>query len=132
MLKVTIISSWSDLDLVRKVRSDLEYRGYKVIAPTEEWLRFCIATIKIHREKRGKEPEWAAQEKALNMMKYFKFIEESDFVYVINVKDGKEYYGLNTSMEIGVALWLGKPIVTHIPPTMLELRKLTMPWKGGI
>jgi len=126
-ISCTIIGSFSDIELIVKIRETLREAGYHIIAPTEEFFKLKThAIVEHHGEKRHSESKWFAQRKALAMMNYFKYVAESDFVYLVNEKNGEEYYGLNSSMEIGVALYLGKPVVLHRPTTRVELRELTM------
>lgn len=129
MLKVTICGSWSDLDKIFDIKKKLEEHGYIVIAPNTDWLYFCRKEIQAHHINRGNETDINARKKALNLLHYFDFIKESNFIYVYNMKNDKQYIGLNTAMEIGVALWLGKPVYFYTQPVDYELRELAKVWR---
>jgi len=51
------------------------------------------------------------------MEAYFKAIDSCDLVFVYNLKDGKEYIGSGTMMEIGYAHARNKAIWFLLKPT---------------
>ena len=124
----TIIGSFSDIDLIVKIRETIKEAGYHIIAPTKEFFELKThAIVQHHGEERHSESKWFVQRKALSIKNYFEYVAKADFIYLVNEKNGEEYYGLNSSMEVGIALYLGKPVVLHRPTTRAELKGLTMP-----
>lgn len=124
--KVTVISSFSNPERVlQEVKRLEETYDVEIVLPTKEHFERMLKTMGANNACSGtKMEEQTRLKKSLNMEMYFRAIRESDIVHIFNVKDGQEYYGANTLIEIGVAHCLGKKITCYIPPTIPEIKSL--------
>lgn len=124
--KLTLISSFSNPKRVLQEVERLK-RTYdvEIVLPTQEHFDRMLKTMGASNACSGTEMSKTLRlKKSLNMEMYFRAIKESDIVHVFNLKNGKEYYGFNTLIEIGVAHALGKKITCFISPTVPEIKSL--------
>jgi len=124
--KVTLISSFSNPEAVLKEVKRLEETyDVEIVLPTLQHFDRMLKTMGASNACSGtKMSETLRLKKSLNMEMYFRAIRESDIVHIYNVKNGKEYYGFNTLIEVGVAHALGKKITCSIPPIVPEIKSL--------
>ena len=119
--KVVIIGSFSDHQAILAEIERLS-KIYDVIMPSKEWFE---RINKLMGTCSGKlEDERVLALKRIHMDVYFNAIKQANLIHVYNVKNGKEYYGINTLLEIGYALACGKLLSSKIKPTESEFRHL--------
>jgi hypothetical protein len=124
--KLTLISSFSNPEKVMEEVNRLkEEYDVEIILPTEEHFK---RTQKVMGEGKTCSGTVMSEsnriQKSLSMEMYFRAIRESDIVHIFNIKNGQEYYGVNTLIEVGVAHSFGKKITCTIPPTVPEIKSL--------
>jgi nucleoside 2-deoxyribosyltransferase len=97
-MKIVICGSFTEINLFRYIRSNLERLGHNVLMPKEE--HFNTYYFK-NKKVEGCEA-------------YLKAIDECDGIIVVNEKNGEEYLGISTAREVGYAHAKGKTIyITH-------------------
>lgn len=117
-----IIGSFSNTNEILAEIQRLERLHFNVIMPTREWLDRMDKLMGSCSGDFTDSVKLAY--KRVHMETYFRMIRQADFIYVYNQKEGKEYYGLNTSIEIGYAHCLGKAFTSKLPATKPELKHL--------
>jgi hypothetical protein len=138
--KCTIIASFSNPQRVmEEVNRIQETYDVEIVLPTQEWFDRMKNTMGKANACSGKiTDDKILAMKGINMETYFKAIHESDIIHIFNVKAvhddrfakdismyiEKEYYGINTLIEIGIAHCLGKKITCYKEPTEPEIKNL--------
>lgn len=116
-MKVVICGSYGDmegfLDILEHFRRKF---GSQNIFPDREHLRQSKPCIKAHHES-WNESEVTIMLRAKLMKSYFTHIDNADLVVIRNEKNGKEYYGTGTTVELGYALARGKKVHFTRKPT---------------
>ena len=116
-MKIVICGSITFCDEMNELRADLEKKGHGVISPQRMAKDETGEAISIreYHEKMGGEPPadhelWDLKKTAI--LDHFKYIEDGDVVLVANYpkKGINHYVGANTLLEMGLALYLSKPI----------------------
>ena len=124
MVKVVVIGSYSDTKLIGKVINELVKRGFGVFPQGEEFKD--LAKIIASSETRAVSDETMERRRSVNL-KFMDEIRECDFVYVFNEKDGEEYIGPGTLMQMGFAIGARKPIFFYREPHIEEVLSLAGP-----
>jgi nucleoside 2-deoxyribosyltransferase len=110
--KVVIASSFEEnnkpkvVEIIRMLKNE----GHDVIFPTEEYLESFDECGRVSLDENNTTKR-AEREKT-----YLEHVKECGMLYVYNMKNGKEYIGRSTAMEIGYALALNKRIIFHTKP----------------
>jgi nucleoside 2-deoxyribosyltransferase len=116
-MKIVVCGSFGDLEFFYKILESLKINyGAENVFPNKEHMEKSMPCILAHHIL-AKETDNTIVTRASLMNNYFKKIEESDLVFVINEKNGEEYYGTGTTIEIGYALARGKNIGFIRQPT---------------
>ena len=123
--KVVIIGSFSNPNALIEEKNRLARQGFNVIMPTPEWFEKCKGWLTEHHSHNARTPSSdIVVMKHLHMHEYFRWIDQASFVHVYNEKDGKEYYGYNTVIEIGYCIAKGIPMTSKLPPTVDEFKHI--------
>jgi len=135
--KITIISSFSNPERVlQEVKRLQETYDVEVILPTRDWFERMRDTMGKMNACSGQiSDDKVLAMKGINMETYFQAIRDSDIIHIFNIKlfkscegdnlyEEKEYYGINTLIEVGMAHCLGKKITCYKEPTEPEIKNL--------
>ena len=129
-MKVVICGSYGDLKgFLQVLRIFQENYGISNVFPNKEHMEKSMPCIFAHHVME-KETESTISARAKLMEAYFKNIEAADSIVVVNEKNGQEYYGTGTTIELGYALAKGKRLLfTRQPtnPNILSLLKIVNP-----
>lgn len=101
-MKAVVCGSFSNLGLINKVIEQLKEEGYDVF-PSEEWFEFCKYAIHM-THKRKEEDKRSLYLKYQAQRIYAHNVMGADLIYFVNEKNGKEYYGVGSTIELGIAL----------------------------
>jgi len=133
--KVVICGSFKEIEGIKRIRSLIESilfieYGYCLVSrnipsfvsgtyvyPTDQHIEDSQPLIDIHHHGKGEETQESYELRYKMMEAYFKAIDSCDLVFVYNLKDGKEYIGSGTMMEIGYAHARNKAIWFLLKPT---------------
>ncbi len=121
MVKIVVCGSYSDIRTIGKVINELQLRGFETF-PNQEYLKELAQTFK-ESEKHAVSNLTMKKRREINL-KFMDEIKGSDVVFVFNEKDGKEYIGPGTLMQIGYAVGLKKPIFFYREPHIEEVLSL--------
>jgi nucleoside 2-deoxyribosyltransferase len=123
-LKVVVCGSYGDLDNFTKVLANLKRKyGESNVFPDNDHMEESLPCIYAHHViKRDTAKTTLARSRL--MESYFSHIDSADLVIVLNEKDGKEHYGVGTTIEIGYALARGKRIRFIRHPTNSNIQSL--------
>lgn len=114
---IVVCGSFGDLDHFLKVLEAYRQRfGRQNVFPDDEHMECSRPCIDAHHRDR-KETEDTIEMRSKLMRVYFFEIDNADLVVIMNEKNGKEYYGVGTTMELGYALAKGKRIAFTRTPT---------------
>jgi len=132
---IVVCGSYGDMkrlsEILRRLRKE---HGDENVFPTREHLERSGVCIEAHHRGKGETAETIEIRSEL-MKSYFDHIDTADLVVVMNEKNGKEYYGTGTTIEIGYALAKGKQIhFTRVPTnanilSLLKIEEAAMRWK---
>jgi len=116
-MKITICGSIAFFDEMVDMKSKLEEMGYRVDLPPTEIKNEDGKMISVHeyyklRKELDTSIKWIWERKKEAIIDHFRKIEWGDAILVLNYeKNGiSGYIGANTLIEMGLALWLKKPI----------------------
>src|SRR3989339_804676 len=124
-MKITICGSIAFIEQMVETRNLLEQNGHQVRIPLTEILNGqgeIISATEYYRIRQSNESEqetWIWERKKMAMKTHFEKIIWSDVILVLNYeKNGiPGYVGSNTLIEMGIALYLDKPIyLLHTVP----------------
>ena len=124
MVRIVVIGTYSDTRLIGRVIDELGKRGFEVFPSGEEFENLA-KIIQLSDEHAVSDKTMKKIRKVFD--RFMDEIRESDFVYVFNEKDGKEYIGSGTLMQIGFTLGLKKPIFFFREPHIEEVLSLAGP-----
>jgi len=125
-MKITLVGSMIFLEKMNDVKSQLEAKGYDVVAPTlaQEEIETGANTFMDYVDAQGGVEKilpdndiWKIKEKG--MMEYKKHMDDSDAMLVCNFDKGekKNRIGANAFLEMGYLFFLNKKIyVLQGPP----------------
>jgi hypothetical protein len=134
-MKITICGSIAFYDEMQKIKEELEKKGHVVDLPPikvgEKYGKpMSVKDYYEIRKKSGEEVKWVWDLKKDAMLEHFGKVAWSEAILVANYdKNGVEgYIGANTLIEMGVALYLNKPIylLNKIPEISYEEEILGM------
>jgi len=121
VVKVTVLGSFGDLAVIESAVEMLQGHGLEVLQPTKEHLDRARPHLRLRNTGEG----WRFLEKLGRMeAEYLEAIDQSDFVFCANNKDGKEYVGQSTAFELGWSVRAKKPIMFLQEPTQSIYRML--------
>ncbi len=115
-MKITICGSIAFFEDMLIIKDKLEKLGHKVDLPPTKILNdkdeYIPVTEYYNLRKSEKPPAWVWVAKKKAMLAHFNKVEWADIILVVNQeKNGVAgYIGANTLMEMGLALFLKKPI----------------------
>ncbi|MEI7891381.1 MAG: hypothetical protein WCI36_05450 [bacterium] len=115
-MKITICGSIAFFDEMLKAKKELEDMGHEVDLPPTEIKNGegkMIPVAEYYRIRKSENPDaWVWDAKKVAMLTHFKKEEWADVILVLNIeKNGVAgYVGANTLIEMGLALFLDKPI----------------------
>ena len=124
MVKIVVIGTYSDTKLIGRVINELGKRGFEVF-PQGEKFKELAKIIKLSEEHAVSDTTMKKIRKVF--YRFMDEIGESAFVYVFNEKEGEEYIGPGTLMQIGFTLGLKKPIFFYREPHIEEVLSLAGP-----
>jgi hypothetical protein len=138
--RCVLIASFSNiprvLEEVERLKKTYEL---EVLLPSKEWMNRMTRLMGDGGTSGHFEDENKLRLKRIHIEVYLRAIREADFVHVFNVKkqivvhpvddtkntsEEKEYYGMNTLIEIGYAHAHGKLLTSYIKPSEPELQKM--------
>jgi hypothetical protein len=139
--RCVLIASFSDphrvLEEVERLKKIYEL---DVLLPSEQWLERMTRLMGQGGTSGKYDDEMKLRFKRIHIEVYLRAIREADFIHVFNIKkiienhniDGvvvvepveKEYYGMNTLIEIGYAHAHGKLLTSYLKPSEPELQKM--------
>jgi nucleoside 2-deoxyribosyltransferase len=126
-MKVVVCGSYGDLEgFLETLRFYQETYGVMNVFPNTSHMEKSLPCIFAHHVM-DKDTDATIGARASLMESYFENIDRADFVIINNQKNGVEYYGTGTTMELGYAFAKGKSIVFTRQPTnsnILSLIKL--------
>jgi nucleoside 2-deoxyribosyltransferase len=117
VLKVVVCGSYGDMKTF--VETLINFRlehGNQNVFPNERHLQRSSPCIEAHHGKKG-ETEATIETRSKLMKSYFERIDHADLVVIVNEKNGAEYYGVGTTVELGYAFAKGKTIRFTRKPT---------------
>lgn len=116
-MKITICGSIAFFDEMLEVKKELEKMGHLVDLPPIEVKDEAGKLIPVKeyyriRKETSENTGWIWERKKEAILAHFKKIEWSDVILVLNIEKNKivGYVGANTLIEMGLALFLKKPI----------------------
>lgn len=130
-MKITICGSISIIDKMIEVKADLEKLGHEVDMPPLEITDAHGQPMDVREYYRLRHAEnitdnWIWEQKKKSMLIHFDKIAWADAVLILNMdkNDTPGYIGANTFMEMGLALYLKKPIYLYNPaPEKISYRE---------
>ncbi len=128
---ITICSTIKFYDNILAVKKQLEEMGHEVLIPPHEVKNEAgdLISVKEYYDLRqkmmkesGQEHDWIWQRKKEAMEWHFEKVSQADVVLILNYEKNSiaNYIGGNTFLEMGVAMWLNKPIYL-INPIPIDL-----------
>lgn len=115
-MKITICGSIAFIDEMTATATELSKHGHEVKAPpvfirNNDGKEFTVKEFYALR-KSCPDDAWVWDEKKAAMMVHFEKVAWSDVILVLNEEKNSipGYIGANTLMEMGLALYLNKPI----------------------
>lgn len=119
-MKITICGSIAFYDQMFEVKKELEALGHEVCVPYAEFTDGAGNAITIpkayaSRKDAGQDDAWIWDEKEKAIQSHFKKVVWADVILVLNYdkNDIPGYIGGNTLMEMGLALYVHKPIYLY-------------------
>jgi nucleoside 2-deoxyribosyltransferase len=116
-LKVVVCGSFGDMKTFVETLNNFRLEhGNQNVFPNERHLQRSSPCIEAHHGNKG-ETETTIETRSRLMKSFFKRIDNADLVVIVNEKNGSEYYGVGTTMELGYAFAKGKTIHFIRKPT---------------
>jgi nucleoside 2-deoxyribosyltransferase len=129
-LKIVVCGSYGDMKHFLEVLERLKREhGEQNVFPTREHLKRSEPCIEAHHRQKGETDETLAIRSEL-MRTYFDQIDRANLVEIVNEKNGKEHYGVGTTIELGYAFAKGKRIQFTRKPTNANILSLEMAAKN--
>ncbi len=127
-MKVVVCGSYGDLEGFLKVLGKFQNEyGPSNVFPNSGHMEKAMPCAIAHHVI-GKETNETILARSELMRTYFDRIDSADLVVFVNEKNGKEHYGVGTTMEIGYAFSTGKRLFFTREPTnsnILSLLKIS-------
>jgi len=121
MVKIVVCGSYSDVKVIEKVISELKARGFDVF-PSQEYLKELGQAFE--ESDSSVVSDLTMKKRRQINSKFIDEIRECDVVFVFNEKNGEEYIGPGTLMQMGYAVGLKKPIFFYREPHIEEVLSL--------
>jgi Nucleoside 2-deoxyribosyltransferase len=116
-MQVVVCGSFGDLEGFLQCLHIFQAKyGTANVFPNKEHMEASMPCILAHHVLE-KETDKTIVKRAQLMETYFKRIDAADLIVVVNQKNGEEYYGTGTTIEIGYALARGKRVHFIKEPT---------------
>lgn len=119
-MKITICGSIAFIDRMLEIKSQLEKLGHQVdLPPTEiadgEGRPLDVREFYKLRKTETNPNSWIWDSKRKAILDHFQKIEWCDAILVLNIEKNNipGYIGANTFLEMGLALYLNKPIYLY-------------------
>jgi len=123
---ITLCSTIKFWPQIIEVKEKLESMGHEVLIPPDKVKNKegdLISAQEYYELRRnmmkdgGEEHNWIWQRKKDAIMWHFEKVSKADVVLVLNFEKNNiaNYIGGNTFLEMGVAMWLDKPIYLYNP-----------------
>ena len=116
-MKITLCGSIAFYNQMLEKKSELEKLGYEVNLPPAEWPGEhgeMVSTKDFYtiRHQATKNDTWVWDRKKGAILSHFNKVAWADAILVLNYNKNNilGYIGANTLMEMGIALYLNKPI----------------------
>ncbi len=123
-MKVVVCGSYGDLEGFLEVLAACQEKyGLSNVFPNKEHMEKSMPCIFAHHVIE-RETEVSIATRAKLMESYFVNIDTADLVVVHNEKNGNEYYGTGTTVELGYAFAKGKKICFTRQPTNSNILSL--------
>ena len=124
--KVVLCGSYGNLNrFLGALRQLKETYSSDNVFPTKDHLKESKSCIEAHHGGKGETAETLTRRSEL-MMEYFRRIDDADLVVILNEKEGKEYYGVGTMIELGYAVAKKKKIVFVRKPSDSNILSLQL------
>ncbi len=128
-MKVVICGSYGDLKRFQEILEQYRKKyGKNNVFPSNEHLKQSEPCIESHHGKNNETNETLMIRSKL-MNDYFDQIEKADIIVINNEKNGMEYYGIGTTIELGFAYARKKRIIFTKDPTNPNIRSLIIMMK---
>lgn len=116
-MRIVVCGSYGNMECFLDVLEHYRQRyGEQNVFPSNEHLEHSRPCIEAHHGQKG-ETEGTIVTRSKLMKVYFEQINHADLVVIINEKNGEEYYGVGTTLELGYAFAKGKRIHFTRKPT---------------
>ena len=123
-MKVVVCGSYGDMEtFVETLNGCRRKYGSQNVFPDEEHLQRSSPCIEAHHKKK-EETEATIEARSRLMKIYFEKIGHADLIVIVNEKNGEEYYGVGTTLELGYAFAKGKIIHFTRKPTNSNILSL--------
>jgi nucleoside 2-deoxyribosyltransferase len=126
-MRVVVCGSYGDMQRFKETLTHVREKfGVDNVFPDEEHLERSAPCVEAHHKGKGESYE-TLKLRSEPMQKYFSQIDRADLVLIVNEKNGEEYYGVGTTVELGYAFAKKKRIEFTTKPTnanILSLLKL--------
>jgi nucleoside 2-deoxyribosyltransferase len=123
-MRVVVCGSFGDLEgFMKTLDACQEKYGFSNVFPNKDHMEKSMQCIFAHHVIE-KEAENTITTRATLMESYFANIDNADLVVVRNEKNGFEYYGTGTTIELGYAFARGKKICFTKKPTNSNILSL--------
>lgn len=112
MKTIVLCSSGSFYEHVNQIAAELEKKGYKTVVPATAYKMLKSGDYDIAKVKGWIENPTLFKLKHQLAMAHFEEVAKGDAVLIVNddKPDWQNYIGPNSTMEWGVAYYLGKPV----------------------
>ncbi len=123
-MKVVVCGSFGDLEGFLQILQICQHTyGITNVFPNKDHMEKSMPCIFAHHVME-KETENTVTTRAELMKDYFNNIDAADLVVFVNEKNGQEYYGTGTTIELGYAFSKNKKIFFTMQPTNPNLLSL--------
>jgi len=117
IVRIVVCGSYGDMECFLEVLEHYRQRyGGQNVFPNNEHLELSRPCIEAHHGQKGETEDTTITRSRL-MKAYFEQIDHADLIVVMNEKNGEEYYGVGTTLELGYAFAKGKRIHFTRKPT---------------
>ncbi len=123
-MKIVVCGSYGDMDHFLEVLAGLQDKyGVSNVFPDNDHMEKSLPCIFRHHVIDRDTTNTTIARSRL-MESYFSHIDSADMVVILNEKDGEEYYGVGTTIELGYAFARGKRICFTKQPTNSNILSL--------
>ena len=128
-MKVVVCGSYGDMTtFYETLNSCRRKHGLQNVFPNEEHLQRSSPCIEAHHGNKG-ETKGTIDTRTALMKIYFEHIDYADLIVIVNEKNGEEYYGVGTTLELGYAFAKDKTICFTRKPTNPNILSLINGYK---